>query len=669
VLVNIFGKSYEDVFTEFEEHTMPGDKKGGGDVKYHLGRSADIVTAEGKEVHLSLVPNPSHLEAVNPVVQGIVYSKQLELSEGNNKKIVPILVHGDSAVSGQGVNYEVTNLSKLEGFSTGGTVHIVLNNQVGFTANYKESRSSVYSTDLAKVTESPVFHVNADDPESVVLAVKMAIKIRQIFAIDVYVDIVGYRRYGHNEGDEPRFTQPMLYSVISKHPNIHQVFMKRLIEDNTISQNDALEMMTQLKDRLQSRLQLAREKQRNVKADYLQRFWGGLRESEDKDFDQSRVTGVAKPTLDQIATALVTPPSNFTIFSKMEKLLKNRSNAFFEENRVDWAMAELLAYGSLLIQNHPVRLTGQDSQRGTFSHRHAVIKDTANETHYVPLNHILEKQAMFQVYNSALSEYCAMGFEFGYSMARPQSLVIWEAQFGDFANGAQIIIDQFLSSSESKWFRMSGLVLMLPHGYEGQGPEHSNARPERFLQLCAQNNMYVVNLTTPANLFHVLRRQIENKFRKPMVIFSPKSLLRHPKVISSVSELASGRFKEVIDDEGADPSKIKRVVICWGKIYYELLDQKEKIKDKKVALVRVEQLYPLPFKQLNALKKKYKNAQWVWTQEEPANMGGWSHVLRHLRGFELGLNSRDESASPATGSSKVHIKTQKIIIEEAFKLK
>ena len=667
VLVNIFRKSYEDVFSEFEETSLPGDRRSGGDVKYHLGRSADVTTVDGHPVHLSLVPNASHLEAVNPVVQGIVYAKQLEMYDANPQKVIPILVHGDAAISGQGVNYEVSNISKLRGFRTGGTIHIVLNNQVGFTADFFEYRSSVYCTDIAKVTESPVFHVNADDPEAVVHAMKMAVKIRQIFQIDVYVDILGYRRYGHNEGDEPRFTQPRLYRSISNHPNVRDQLMDRLLKDFVISEQEASEISQRFKDKMQERLHRVKEKRHTVRTDYLQRHWEGFREAVDQDFEESVPTGVEKAQLDQVAEALVYAPTDFQLFPKMKKLLSHRKELYFQNQEVDWAMAELLAYGSLLLEGHPVRLTGQDSQRGTFSHRHAVIKDEQSEKPYIPIDHISDTQAHFQVYNTLLSEYCALGFEYGYSFARPDSLILWEAQFGDFANGAQIIIDEFISSSEVKWFRMSGLVLLLPHGYEGQGPDHSSARPERFLQLCAQNNMYVVNVTTPANFFHVLRRQIKNPFRKPLVVLTPKSLIRHPRVLSEIQDLSTGNFQELLEDPMDHPRDIRRIVLCSGKVYYDLLEQRERDRRHDVTLVRLEQLYPLPMKRIQKLREQYHGVEdWVWVQEEPENMGAWAHLLRHLNHIPLRLISRDESASPATGNSKVHALSQTAFINQAF---
>ena len=659
VLVNVFQKTYENVFSEFDEATFNDDWS--GDVKYHLGRSSDITTKNGHDVHLSLVPNPSHLEAVNPVVTGICYSKTKHLYADDPKKVLPIMIHGDAAFSGQGVNYELSNMSQLDGYKVGGAIHIVLNNQIGFTANYKECRSSVYCTDLAKVTESPVFHVNADDPIAVVHAVEMAVQIRQEFGIDVFVDILGYRRYGHNEGDEPRFTQPMLYKTISKHDDVFKIFRDQLVSTGVITDAESKEMVTEFKKTLQEKLDYTRDKKPSIELDMFKRKWVGFRTATDKDFESSIDTSIAQKSLDKVAKQLSTPPKGFNIFKKSEKLLATRKALYEKEKKVDWGLAEQLAFGSLILEGHNVRLSGQDCQRGTFSHRHSVLKDEQNETHYTPLNELSKKQGL-EVLNSHLSEYCVMGFEYGYSLASPNDLTIWEAQFGDFSNGAQIIIDQFLTSSEKKWQRMSGLTLLLPHGYEGQGPEHSSARFERYLQLCAENNMYVINATTPANLFHALRRQMKNKFRIPLVVMTPKSLLRHPLVVSSVNELSKGKFQEIIDE---GPKSAKRVLCCTGKVYYDLLEEKEANQLKDVAIIRFEQMYPLPKKQLAALKKKYASAEWCWVQEEPENMGGWAHVLRHASDIKWHYIGRKESASPAVGSSKVHAKQQMDIVKKA----
>ena len=668
VLANVFQKSYDEVFSEFEENIVHDFINTGGDVKYHLGKSADITTPEGHPIHLSLVPNPSHLEAVSPVVGGISYAKKIIRYNNNAKEIIPIVLHGDAAMSGQGINYEVANMSKLEGYDNGGTIHIITNNQVGFTANYKESRSSVYCTDLAKVTESPVLHVNADDPEAVIYAIKTAVKLRQEFHQDVYIDILGYRKYGHNEGDEPRFTQPILYKSISKHTNVYQLYLNSLTASNIISPNEAEKINNDFKQTLQKKLEESKNNTVEKQPDMFKSNWKGYRLATKKDFEKSIPTGFKQKELDDIAESINSVPNSFNIFSKTKKILTNRLNLFKKEKKVDWAMAELLAYGSLLKEGHSVRISGQDSQRGTFSHRHAVIKDTETEEHFIPLNSIKNIKDKLYIYNSLLSEYGVLAFEYGYSLANPSSLTIWEAQFGDFANGAQIVIDQFISTSEIKWQKVSGLVMLLPHGYEGQGPEHSSARLERFLQLCAEENMYVCNVTTPANYFHLLRRQVKQEFRKPLVIMSPKSLLRHPEVISNTTELYTGEFKEIIDDKTKTPLNINKVLLCSGKIYYDLMAEKNKSHDS-IAIVRLEQLYPFAQKQMEALKKKYKNAkEWVWVQEEPENMGSWAHILRHLRDWNFQLVSRPEGASPATGSSKVHAKIQSEIVKKALTL-
>jgi 2-oxoglutarate dehydrogenase E1 component len=666
VLVQVFQKTYEEVFSEFEEHIKPNVRHTGGDVKYHLGQSSNIVTPEGYDVHLSLVPNPSHLEAVSPVLQGIAQAKKNHRYNYDERRVLPIVIHGDAAISGQGVNYEVANFSKLDGYDNGGTLHIVTNNQVGFTANYKESRSSVYCTDLAKVTDSPVFHVNADDPEAVTHAIMMAVKIRQQFQCDVYVDILGYRKYGHNEGDEPRFTQPIMYKSLKKHKNVYELYLENLVSSNTITDQEAQQFIQAFKDDLQKQLDHIKENPIQKKPDMLSSHWKKYRVSKDEDFESSVKTGVKKSTLTSIFKSLLTLPKEFNVFPKTQKILDSRHELFFNKNIVDWAIAEQLAFGSLLTEKNHVRLSGQDSQRGTFSHRHAVIKDTETEEHYTPLSQLSKTQGDFNVYNSLLSEYAVLAFEFGYSLASPSSLVIWEAQFGDFANGAQIVIDQFITASETKWQKMSGVTLLLPHGYEGQGPEHSSARLERFLQACAENNMYVCNITTPANFFHVLRRQIHNPFRIPLVVMSPKSLFRHPKVISPVSDLSEGSFQEIIDDPNVTSgSKIRKVLCCTGKVYYDLVDQQTK-EQSDIAIVRFEQLYPLPKKQLAEIRKKYSKADFVWVQEEPANMGAWGFILQHFQDWNFSVVAREASASPATGNSKLHALQQQDLISRAL---
>jgi 2-oxoglutarate dehydrogenase E1 component len=667
VLVNLFGKSYEQVFSEFEGGTLPEDIYGDGDVKYHQGHSEDIVTADGLPLHLSLAFNPSHLEAVSPVVLGSVRAKGEKMFDGDFTKIVPVLVHGDAAIAGQGIVYEIANLSMLEGYATGGTIHIVINNQVGFTANYRETRSSLYCTDIAKVTECPVFHVNADDTEGVAHCAEMAIKLRQEFGIDVYIDILGYRRHGHNEGDDPNFTQPLIYKAIDRHPSVLDIYTKELMKDGVISEAEAKKITKDFHAELQESLDDVRENKPNLEVDFLRRQWSGFRTAIAGDFDQSIDTGVPRKRLKKIMDTIVSVPEGFTIYPKMHRIIGGRQK-LLDNDEIDWGLGELLAYGSLLTEDVPVRISGQDSKRGTFAHRHSVLIDANDESEYVRLNHIQKSQERFQIYNSHLSEYGVMGFEYGYAVAMPNALVVWEAQFGDFANGAQIIIDQFISSAESKWQRMCGLVLFLPHGYEGQGPEHSSARVGRYLELCAQLNMIVACPTTAANMFHLLRRQIHQEYRKPLVVFTPKSMLRHELTRSKVSELTKGRFQEIIDDDNVDPKTVKRVLMCTGKVYYELLQYQQENNANNVAIVRFEQLYPAPKAQDVAFLKRYKKAtDFIWVQEEAANMGSWVSMRDRFQACpHLRLVSRPEAASPATGHAGRHKEMQRGLIEEAF---
>lgn len=665
VLANIMNKTYAQIFSEFEGKEYE-DAAFAGDVKYHLGYSTSVKTPHGKEVHLSLTPNPSHLETVNPVVEGITRAKIDRKYAGDSKKIAPILIHGDAAIAGQGIVYEVVQMSQLDGYKTGGTIHLVTNNQIGFTTNYTDGRSSTYCTDVAKVVLSPVFHVNGDDVEALVYTIQLAMEFRQTFHRDVFIDILGYRKYGHNEGDEPRFTQPLLYKAIAKHPNPREIYNEKLLQQGAVEASLAKEMEKHFKDQLQERLDEAKQITKNEIKPFLEEDWSKIRYATDKDFESSPKTGVDKATLMAIANKLVEVPAGKKFFSKMEKLFNDRKGMLQGEGNLDWAMGELLAYGSLLKEGYPVRFSGQDVERGTFSHRHAVIKLEDSEEEYTPLNHIAEKQSQLMIYNSLLSEYGVLGFDYGYALASPNTLTIWEAQFGDFFNGAQIIIDQYLSAAEDKWHRMNGLVMLLPHGYEGQGAEHSSARLERFLSLCAENNMQIVNCTTPANIFHVLRRQIHNPYRKPLVAFTPKSLLRHPKCVSKIAEFTTGGFQEVFDDPKAKADQVSRVLLCSGKIYYELLEQQEVDKNNDVAIVRLEQLYPLPHMQLKELVKKYGKAEWFWVQEEPENMGAWGYLLRVFREVHLHLISRAESGSPATGSPKQSAKEQKDILKRAF---
>ena len=664
VLANIFNKTYKEIFTEFEGVDYD-DKLFSGDVKYHLGFTSEQKCNNSNNVKISLSPNPSHLEAVDPVVEGISRAKIDKQYNGDNKKLVPILIHGDAALAGQGVVYEVIQMAQLDGYKTGGTIHIVINNQIGFTTNYLDARSSTYCTDVGKVTLSPVFHVNGDDVEAVVHAVQMAVEYRQKFHKDVFIDLLCYRKYGHNEGDEPRFTQPLLYKTINKHPNPREIYNHQLINEGVVQANLVKEMEKEFKSFLQSRFDESKEIEKAHITPFLQKEWAGLTPASDNSFTQKVDTGVDVKTLKKIAKHLYDIPQVTQLFKKTQRLLNDQRKMVEDRNQLDWGTAELLAYGSLLNEGKSVRLSGQDVERGTFSHRHAILKLEESEQEICPLNSV-SKEAKFEAYNSLLSEYGVLGFDYGYAMARPNSLTIWEAQFGDFSNGGQIMIDQFISCAEDKWKIMNGLVMLLPHGYEGQGAEHSSARMERYLQMCAQNNMQMVNCTTPANFFHVLRRQLKRKFRKPLVVFTPKSLLRHPKCVSKIEDLSFGSFQELIIDEKSD-SQVKKLVFCSGKLYYELDAYRDKIGSKNVAIVRVEQLYPLPIDQITQTLKKYKADKIIWAQEEPANMGAWTHILRSLRNIPFELVSRSESAATASGSSKRSALIQNKLIEQVFK--
>lgn len=666
VLANIMGKTYEQIFNEFEGNAKPDLTMGDGDVKYHLGFSSEVKALNGNTVNLKLAPNPSHLEAVNSVVEGFVRAKIDSIYEKNADKIIPVLIHGDAALAGQGIGYELTQMSQLEGYSTGGTIHFVINNQVGFTTDFDDARSSIYCTDVAKLVDAPVLHVNGDDPEAVVFCVQFAVEYRQKFNRDIFVDMVCYRRHGHNESDEPKFTQPSLYNLISKHANPREVYNKTLIERGDVDAALAKNMDKGFRGLLQDRLNLVKQKPLDYTYQPLEEAWRNLRRSIPKDFDKSPLTKISEATFKKVADALISIPSGFKPIKQIDKQLKQRQDMFFKNEELNWAGGELMAYGSLLAEGNKVRLTGQDVQRGTFSHRHAVLHDATTNEAYNSLSHIEGVEEKFEVYNSLLSEFGVMGFEFGYAMANPTSLTIWEAQFGDFANGAQVMVDQFISCSETKWQRMNGIVLLLPHGYEGQGPEHSNARPERYLQLSAEYNMVVSNITTPANFFHALRRQLTWEFRKPLIVMSPKSLLRHPKAVSPKTEFLNGGFKEVIGDSYVTAKSVKKVILCSGKIYYELQERQEKDKRKDIALIRIEQLHPFPIKQVNAILDKYKNAAFVWLQEEPENMGYWTYILRVYKEKNLQLISRKASASPATGYAKVHAEEQKSLIDQAF---
>jgi 2-oxoglutarate dehydrogenase E1 component len=666
VLANIMGKTYEEIFNEFEGGVDPDLTMGDGDVKYHLGYSSYMETKAGKKVYVKLAPNPSHLEAVDPVVLGYTRAQIDDEYRGDFNKAIPILIHGDAAVAGQGLVYECIQMSQLDGYSTGGTIHFVINNQVGFTTDYDDARSSIYCTDIAKIVDTPVLHVNGDDAEAVAYAARLAVEYRQKFHKDFFIDLLCYRRHGHNESDEPKFTQPKLYSLIAKHPNPREIYVKKLIERGDISLERSKQLNDEFKKLLQERLDDVKQNPLSYKPQKIEEEWDFLNRSKPGAFDKSPDTSITEEMVTQVANALTSIPKGFKPLKQIEKLIKDRKSAFFEKKELGWADGELLAYGSLLVDGKIVRMSGQDVKRGTFSHRHSYLFDSNTNEPYCNLNYVSEKQEPFRIYNSLLSEFGVLGFEYGYAMATPNALVIWEAQFGDFANGAQVMIDQFISSAESKWQRMNGLVMLLPHGYEGQGPEHSSARLERFLQLCAQDNIVVANLTNSANIFHLMRRQVEWGFRKPCVVFSPKSLLRHPGVASPLKDFTTGGFREVIADTYVTNKSVRKVLLCSGKVYFDLLEEQQKKKIKDVAITRLEQLHPFPKKQLDAVLKKYGSPEIVWVQEEPENMGGWSYMLRI---FSQGIKriSRRAAASPATGFAKVHKQEQEEIVREAFK--
>lgn len=684
VLANIMGKTYEYIFNEFEGNVAEDTVFGDGDVKYHLGFSSQITTPANHEVHLKLVPNPSHLEAVDPVVQGFTRAKADVLYKSNFDEILPILIHGDAAVAGQGVVYEVVQMSQLEGYYTGGTIHFVINNQIGFTTDFEDGRSSTYCTAAASLVQAPVFHVNGDDPEAVLFVAELAADYRQEFNNDVFIDMVCYRKHGHNEGDDPKFTQPKFYSLIKKQKDARTQYSEKLIANGEIEAALAKQMDKEFGDLLQEKFSQAKEDTSKYSYQYQapEQAWRELKKyTSPEDYVTSPETGVQKETIQQILNRLQTMPKDFTPLPKFKRIL-GRAQELIDRELVDWGMGEHLAYGTLLLEGRDVRISGQDVKRGTFSHRNAVLYDAKTGQQYNRFNDLAKEQGKFRIYNSLLSEFAVLGFEFGYSLASPDPLVVWEAQFGDFANGAQTIFDQFISSSESKWQRMSGLVLLLPHGYEGQGPEHSSARLERYLQSCAEFNLTVANVTTPANFFHLLRRQQARPFRKPLIVMSPKKLLRPKNInrpdeevllrecVSSFDDLAQGRFQEVLDDPQVTSQKqadnITRVLCCSGKIYYELLDKKMDDGRDDVAIVRLEQLYPFPKAQVKELMRKYTKADWFWVQEEPSNMGAWQYILAFYRKYDLELIARKSSASPATGFKSAHEAQQENILQRAF---
>ncbi|HTN05447.1 2-oxoglutarate dehydrogenase E1 component [Agriterribacter sp.] len=679
VLANIMGKTYEQIFSEFEGTGKVDQTMGSGDVKYHLGFGSEVKTPDGKLMYLKLMPNPSHLEAVDPVVVGFARGRANILHGEEYEKVLPILIHGDASIAGQGIVYEVLQMCKLEGYYTGGTIHFVINNQIGFTTDFDDARSSDYCTSLAAMVQAPVLHVNGDDPEAVVKCAEMAARYRKAFQSDVFIDMVCYRKHGHNEGDDPKFTQPTLYALIDKHPNPREVYVKYLLEHG---EPEAQELAKGMEKKFWGDLQdrLDEVKQNPLPYTYQQpdKWWKQLRKATDADFEQSPVTAISPEHFTTIFDAMMKWPDNFTPLHKVEKIINEKIKLFNSEKKLDWATGELLAYGSILIDGKDVRMSGQDICRGTFSHRHAVLQDEKTDEPYNRLSAIPGAKGKYRIFNSFLSEYGVLGFEYGFGLANPNALVVWEAQFGDFCNVAQPMIDQFISSGEEKWNRMNSITMLLPHGYEGQGPEHSSGRMERFLQMCAELNMVVTNITTASNFFHALRRQVAWPFRKPLINFSPKANLRHAGSYSAVEEFTSGRFREIMDDTFTDnAAEVKKVIFCSGKIYFDLAAKQQKDSRKDVALIRIEQLYPLPYKQLSALYSKYNKAIWYWVQEEPLNMGAASFLqmnlntgLRQLGLPEMnyGVISRESSASPATGFSKIHAQEQLEIIETAFSI-
>ena len=661
VLTNIFGKSYKQIFSEFEGKEFEEDVFS-GDVKYHLGVTNHIKTSDNKDIIINLVPNPSHLETVASLAEGITRAK-IDNIYKDSKKVLPIVIHGDGAIAGQGIVYEVAQMMTLDGYKTGGTIHIVVNNQVSFTTNYLDARSAIYSTDIAKVTSSPVMHINADDAEAVVHSLHFAAEFRARFGKDVYIDLLGYRKYGHNEGDEPKFTQPKLYKAISKHQNPKEIYKAKLMTEGIVSDEVLKEMEAEFKDLLDKDFDTAKEIEKNRLDIFMSEIWkgyqyekGSIQTPIDTSFDLEK--------LRELAVKISTLPADKKFINKITRLFATRLK-MIEGNSIDWALGEWLAYATLLTEGHNVRISGEDVERGTFSHRHAVVKTEDTEEEYTPLQHISESR--FDIFNSHLSEYGVLGFDYGYAMASPEMLTIWEAQFGDFVNGAQIIIDQYLVAAEEKWKAQNGLVMLLPHGFEGQGAEHSSGRLERFLELTANDNIIVANCTTPANFFHILRRQLKWNFRKPLVIMSPKSLLRHPRVVSPLEDLANGKFQPIIDDTTADANKVEKLVLCTGKLYYELLAKKEELNAENIALVRLEQIYPLQREDLDNILNKYSNRkELIWAQEEPENMGAWTYILRYLRSTGIDVIAPVSSGSPAPGSHKMFEKNQQGVINKVF---
>ena len=665
-LVNIFRKPVNELFSEFDGKDFE-DESIDGDVKYHLGLTLDKTYQNGKSIKMNLVPNPSHLETVAPVAEGITRAKIDADYGGDDSKILPIIVHGDAAIAGQGIAYEVAQMSQLNGYKTGGTIHIVVNNQIGFTTNYLDARSSTYCTDVAKVTLSPVLHVNADDAEAVVHAVEMALEYRMRYKKDVYIDLLGYRKYGHNEGDEPRFTQPKLYKEIAKHANPFKIYSDKLIAENTIDKAYLDKIVLDFKATLEREYEKSKQVKSSKVREFMQERWTDFERGSIEDMLEVENTSYTKGKLENISKIVSTVPKGVKFLRKAVRILDGRAKMVFESDTLDWGMAETLAYGSLLEEGFNVRISGQDVERGTFSHRHAILRDEISEERINLLNTNPENKGKMDIYNSFLSEYGVLGFDYGYAMANPNTLTIWEAQFGDFSNGAQIIFDQYLSAAEDKWKSQNGIVVLLPHGYEGQGSEHSSARIERYLQLCGNDNMIVADCTTPASIFHILRRQMKRDFRKPLIVFTPKSLLRHPKATSSINELANGNFEEVIDDI-IDSKHVKKLVFCTGKFYYDLLAERELLERNDVALVRIEQLFPLHLERIQEVINRYPNVEnYIWAQEEPKNMGAWSHMVQRMDLVKLEVASRPYSSVPAPGSSTRDKRRQRRVINEVFK--
>jgi len=670
VLANIMGKTYEEIFSEFEGTAVLDQTMGSGDVKYHMGFSSEVTTFSNKKVNLKLMPNPSHLEAVDPVVLGFARAKSDVLYNSDVSKILPILIHGDASVAGQGIVYEILQMCQLNGYKTGGTIHFVINNQIGFTTDFDDARSANYCTSIAAMVQAPVIHVNGDDAEAVVKAVQIATTYRQLFKNDIFIDMVCYRKHGHNEGDDPKYTQPQLYSLIEQHKNPRETYAEFLLQNGEASAQElAKEMEKKFWSDLQARLDEVKQHPLPYKYQAPELAWKAMRKATNEDFISSPDTSITAEKAKSIFDALMKWPSSFTPLKKVDKLIQEKIKLYETEKKIDWATGELMAYASLLAEGKTVRMSGQDVKRGTFSHRHAVLVDENTNEQFNRLNHVAEGQQPFRIYNSLLSEYGVLGFEYGYALANVDALVVWEAQFGDFSNGAQTIIDQFIAAGEQKWQRQNGVVMLLPHGYEGQGPEHSSARLERYLQLCAEHNMIITNVTTAANLFHALRRQLTWSFRKPMINFSPKANLRSPATFSPMSDLTKGGFKEVIDDTFVQKVEdVKKVLFCSGKIYYEMAERQKTEQRTDIAIVRLEQLYPLPVQQLTELHQKYGKAIWFWVQEEPLNMGAASFLQMNLKGIKYGVISRQASAATATGYAKVHAKEQNEIITTAFSI-